>query len=118
MTTGTLPFRGDTSGVIFDSILNRAPTPPVRLNPEIPAKLEEIINKALEKDPELRCQSAGELRADLKCLKRDTDSDHSAAVSVAAQERPGPAVPVAEGHRAAQRCRPATAEPSPFPRYS
>ncbi len=79
MATGTLPFRGDTSGVIFEAILNRAPVAPVRLNPEIPPKLEEIINKALEKDRELRCQSAAELRGDLKRLKRDTDSGRSAA---------------------------------------
>jgi serine/threonine protein kinase/tetratricopeptide (TPR) repeat protein len=78
IATGLLPFRGDTSAVIFDAILNRAPVAPVRLNPEVPSKLEEIINKALEKDRELRYQHAAELRADLKRLKREIDSGKSA----------------------------------------
>jgi Tol biopolymer transport system component len=77
VATGKRPFTGDTSGLIFDSILNRAPAPPIRLNPDLPAELECIINKALEKDRELRCQTAAELRADLKRLKRDTDSGRS-----------------------------------------
>src|SRR5437870_1926256 len=74
MATGTLPFRGESSGVIFDSILNRDPVPPVRLNPDLPSKLEEVINKALEKDRNLRYQHASDIRTDLQRLKRDTDS--------------------------------------------
>jgi len=74
MATGALPFRGDTSGVITEAILNRAPVAPVRLNPAIPAKLEEIINRALEKDRDLRYQHASDLRAELKRLRRDADS--------------------------------------------
>ena len=79
MATGAVPFRGETSGVIIDAILNRAPAAPVRLNPDIPAKLEEIINKALEKDRDLRYQNASDMRADLKRLNRDAATGRIAA---------------------------------------
>ncbi|HKM46524.1 MAG TPA: protein kinase [Terriglobales bacterium] len=79
MATGTLPFRGESTGVIFDGILNHAPVPPARLNPDVPPKLEEIINKALEKDRNLRYQHASEMCTDLSRLKRDTESTRIAA---------------------------------------
>ena len=95
MLTGRQPFTGTTSAVIFEAIMNRAPTAPVRLNPEVPPKVEEIINKSLEKDRDLRYQSAADLRADLKRAKRDTESGRSAAMP-SAVAAPAPSVPVAQ----------------------
>src|SRR5205807_6988570 len=87
MATGALPFRGESSGVIFNCILEKAPVPPVRLNPDLPTKLEEIINKALEKDRNLRYQHASDIRTDLQRLKRETESSRSAVpVAVDAEE--------------------------------
>jgi serine/threonine protein kinase/Tfp pilus assembly protein PilF len=88
MATGSLPFRGESTGVIFDSILNRVPVAPVRLNHDVPPKLEEIINKALEKDRKLRYQSAADIRTDLQRLKRDRESSHTAAATIEPVSKP------------------------------
>jgi serine/threonine protein kinase len=89
MATGLLPFRGDTSGMIFNAILERAPVPPVRVNPDLPPKIEEIINKALEKDKDLRYQHASDMRTDLRRLKRETESAHSIRVVEPAKRSKG-----------------------------
>jgi serine/threonine protein kinase/tetratricopeptide (TPR) repeat protein len=88
MATGRQPFTGNTAAVIFDAILNRAPTAPVRLNPNLPAELERIINKALEKERDLRYQVASEMRGDLKRLKREIDSGKSLAASAVVPASP------------------------------
>jgi eukaryotic-like serine/threonine-protein kinase len=81
MATGTLPFRGDSSALITDAILNRAHVPPLRLNPDIPPKLEDVINRALEKDRNLRYQHASDMKSELQRLKRDTDTGRVSAAS-------------------------------------
>jgi len=89
MATGSVPFRGDTSAVIFEAILNRPPVPPLRLNPDLPAHFEDVLNRLLEKDRDLRCQSAAEVRSELKRLRRDAESG---AISAAASIAPHPSV--------------------------
>ncbi len=89
MATGAIPFRGETSGVIFDAILNRAPVAPVRLNPDLPAKLEDVINRALEKDRELRFQHASDMKSELRRLKRDWRSGQGSSASASSQAQSG-----------------------------
>lgn len=97
MATGRQPFLGTTSAVVFEAILNKVPTSPVQLNPGMPPQLEPILNKALEKDRELRCQSAAELRADLKRLKRDADSSRAGIARAAISGVSAPAVASPKG---------------------
>jgi eukaryotic-like serine/threonine-protein kinase len=101
MTTGALPFRGESSGVIFNSILEKAPLPAVRLNPDVPPKLEEIINKALEKDRSLRYQHASDIRTDLQRLRRDTDSGRLVAGTVKPEVEEGATAKAASGQQKA-----------------
>jgi serine/threonine protein kinase/tetratricopeptide (TPR) repeat protein len=99
MTTGVLPFRGDTAGLIFDGIMNRAPIAPLRLNSDLPPKLEDIISKALEKDRNLRYQHASEMRADLQRLKRDADSAKPSGEARSQVAQPLTLTPVSAKHQ-------------------
>ena len=90
MGTGRQPFSGSTSAIVFDAILNRAPTPPVRLNPDLPTELERIVNKAMEKDRDLRYQSAADIKTDLKRARRDTESGRTGAAPAAPAPAPAP----------------------------
>jgi serine/threonine protein kinase len=86
MATGTLPFPGESLGIIFDSILNKTPVPPVRLNPDLSPKLEDVVTKCLEKDRDLRYQHASDVRTDLQRLKRDSESGRTIAVSASPEK--------------------------------
>src|SRR5208282_6753266 len=99
--TGKVAFGGSTSAVIFEAILNRVPTPPPQLNPSLPLDLNRIIGRALEKDRELRYQTASEMRAELKCLKRDLDSNRIAVAqgSASATHANTPVAQLADGAR-------------------
>src|SRR6185437_13744845 len=110
MATGKVAFRGETSAVIFQAILDRAPTAPVRINPEIPPKLEEIISKALDKDRELRYQNAADMRADLKRVRRELESGRSPVLEIG-EDEPAPSRPgsgSAAAHGSAARMAPAS----------
>ena len=105
MATGVLPFRGETSAVVTEAILNRQPTAATRLVPELPPKLEEIINKALEKDRDMRCQTAAELRADLKRFKRSLDSSRTLVIAESAQPSSSTSVAASAAAAPVQRKR-------------
>ena len=92
MVTGAMPFRGDTSGVIANAILERAPVPPVRLNPDLPPKFEEVITKALEKDRKHRYQNAADIRTDLQRLKRDTESGRTTIAAAETRSKPAKSI--------------------------
>jgi len=113
MVTGTVPFHGDTAAVIFDAILNRSPLQPLRFNPDLPARLEEAINKALEKDRDMRYQHASDIRSDLKRLQRDSGSGHRSAVQTPEAAENAPQQSVTSGQTPAGGTGIAAAQSSP-----
>jgi eukaryotic-like serine/threonine-protein kinase len=121
MATGKMPFRGGSSGVITEAILSRTPVAPVRLNPDIPSKLEDIINKAMEKDCNLRYQTAADMRTDLQRLKRDTESGRAPAIEEEKEEEfvslPTRSGPRSSGKRKAVFSQPAVAEERRHPSW-
>jgi len=118
MATGQLPFRGESSAVIFESIMNRQPVPPVRLNPDLPAELERIIRKALEKDRELRYQSAADLRSDVKRLKRELDSARSSGSIAIEPDSGSPTASVLGAQQAAPQHGSIPSGPSSGPSFA
>lgn len=118
MATGQQPFPGKTSAVIFDAILNKIPVAPLRLNPQIPPGLDNVIAKAMEKDCDLRYQSAAEMRADLKRLKREMDSGRSAVMSTAVAPASGPAPATGSGPAAASTTAPAIVQSRSLGKYA
>src|SRR5271154_3921524 len=112
MSTGAAAFRGESIAVIFEAIMNRAVVPPVRLNPDVPAKLEDIINKALEKDRETRYQHAADMRADLKRLRRESESGHASSSSISAVSVAPSATGIPAAHSSASVDVPTSRPPS------
>src|SRR5215467_9928612 len=115
MATGRLPFKGDTSAAIFDSILHKAPIPAIRLNDDVPSELEQLINRAIEKDRNLRYQHASDMRAELQRLKRDTDSGRSAALPAVEEVEPQAAFSASTQRPSTSKQKPVSASQAVIP---